>query len=75
MQQKLYKVLYKGIVVGNYIADIVVDNTIIIECKAVKELNNNMKAQLLNYLKISGLPVGYLINFRNNMLEKERYVL
>jgi GxxExxY protein len=75
IQQKLYKVVYKGIVVGNYIADIVVDNTIIIECKSVKELNNNMKAQLLNYLKISGLPVGYLINFRNSMLEKERYVM
>ncbi len=74
VQQKAFKVDYKGTVVGEYIADIVVDNSIIIECKSVKELNKNMEAQILNYLKISGLPVGYLVNFRNHMLEKKRFV-
>ncbi len=73
VQQKAFKVDYKRTVVGEYIADIVVDNSIIIECKSVKKLNN-MEAQLINYLKISGLPVGYLVNFRNHMLEKKRYV-
>ncbi len=74
IQQKSYKVKYKNIIVGEYFADIVVDNTIIIECKSVKELNKNMEAQILNYLRISGLPIGYLVNFRNYMLEKKRFV-
>jgi GxxExxY protein len=73
-RERVYPVYYKGELVSGYIADIVVDNTIIIECKAVKELNSCMEAQLINYLKISGIEAGYLINFRNTRVAWRRFV-
>ena len=72
--QKVYPVYYKGKLVGGYIADIVVDNSIILELKAVKSLNECMEAQLINYLKISGIPVGYLVNFYNTCVKFKRFV-
>ena len=72
--QKVYPVYYKGEITGGYIADLVVDNTIILELKSVKQLNPVMEAQLLNYLRLSKLPVGYLINFHNTRLEWRRFV-
>ena len=57
------------------LADIVIDNKIIVELKTVPCINNNMIAQLLNYLHISKLSVGYVINFRNSIIEFKRFVL
>ncbi len=73
-RQKVYPVYYKGELVGGYIADIVVDNSIILELKAVKRFNPCMKAQLINYLKISGIPIGYLVNFHNTSVEWKRFI-
>ncbi|MBN1411520.1 MAG: GxxExxY protein [Spirochaetales bacterium] len=73
-QQKVYPVSYKGKPVGRYIADLVVENTIILELKAVPRICPVHEAQLLNYLKLSGLPVGYLFNFNNICLERRRFV-
>ena len=61
--QKKLTVRYKGEIVGEYIADLVVDDKIIIELKTCKSLTNIHKAQLLNYLKSTGLQLGILINF------------
>ena len=52
----------------------VVDNAVILELKSVQELNNNMEAQLINYLKLSKIQVGYLINFQGARLEWKRFV-
>jgi GxxExxY protein len=73
-RQKVYPVYYKGELVSRYIADIVVNNSLILEVKSVKELNSCMEAQLINYLKISGIELGYLINFRNLRVEWKRFV-
>ncbi len=73
-RQVTYPVTYKGEYIGAYIADMVVGNTIIVELKSVTRLNEVMEAQLLNYLRLSGLPVGYLVNFRNTRLEWRRFV-
>ena len=54
---------YKNKIVGEYFCDILVDNEIILELKAVKKLEPIHEAQLLHYLKATGLKVGYLINF------------
>jgi len=54
---------YKNNVVGEYIADIIVDNKIIIELKTTKKITNIHKAQVLNYLKTTGYQLGILINF------------
>lgn len=61
--QKTIKVLYKGVIVGDYIADLVVSEKVIVELKAEEQLNEHHVAQLINYLKATGLKVGMLINF------------
>ena len=74
-RQKMYSVFYKSYVVGKYLADVVVANKIIVELKSVSYINKNMEAQLLNYLHVSNIRVGYIINFRNSILEFKRLVL
>jgi len=54
---------YEDIIVGKYFADIVVDNKVIIELKAVSELNTAHESQLMNYLKATNITVGLLLNF------------
>ena len=73
-RQHVYPLHYKGQLVGGYIADLVVNNCIILELKSVQQLNKVMEAQLINYLKLSKLPVGYLINFNSTRLEWKRFV-
>jgi GxxExxY protein len=65
-------VLYHGVVVGDYIADMVVGDRIIVEVKAVSELNSVHEVQLVNYLKATGLQVGLLINFGRSVQVKRR---
>jgi len=72
--QKRYSLKYRNEDVGEYISDIVVDKSIIIEVKSVKRLTDNMAAQIINYLRLSKIQVGYLINFRNKSVEWARYV-
>ena len=61
--QSPIKVLYKNKIVGEYFADILVDEKIIIEIKASKILAAEHEAQLLNYLKATNIEVGLLLNF------------
>lgn len=56
-------VIYKGDVVGKYIADIIVEGKVILELKAVKELSEAHEMQLQNYLKATEIEVGLLLNF------------
>jgi len=57
------KVFYDGEVIGEYYADILVDNKVIVEIKAAKRLVEENEAQLLNYLKATDIEVGLLLNF------------
>jgi GxxExxY protein len=63
VQQLPIKVHYRGRVVGEYFADLVVDEVVIVEVKAVKTVLPQHEAQLLNYLKATGLEVGLMLNF------------
>ena len=65
-------VLYRELVVGDYVADMVVDGKIIVEVKAVAELSSVHEVQLVNYLKATGLQVGLLINFGRSVQVKRR---
>ena len=56
-------VYYKGCIVGDFRADILVERCVILEIKAVRELNPSHEAQLVNYLVATGLDYGYLINY------------
>jgi GxxExxY protein len=69
------KVPYKENLVGEYFADILVENQVIIELKTVENLDNNHEAQLLNYLKATGIKVGILVNFKQTRAEIKRMVL
>ncbi|MBC8440395.1 MAG: GxxExxY protein [Deltaproteobacteria bacterium] len=57
------KVDYQGHIVGEYFADILIENKVIIEIKAAKDLSLENEAQLLNYLKATQAEVGLLLNF------------
>ncbi|RLC50317.1 MAG: GxxExxY protein [Candidatus Cloacimonadota bacterium] len=61
--QKKLIVRFKGDIVGEYLADLVIDDKIIIELKTCAKLTNIHKAQLLNYLKATGYRLGILVNF------------
>lgn len=72
--QKPFHVAYEGTIVGDYLADIVVDRKVIVECKAVSRLDPIHEAQLINYLKASEVRVGLLINFGRTKLQFKRLV-
>ena len=63
VSQFAIKVLYEGEVIGEYYADILVDNKVIVEIKAARSLVKENEAQLLNYLKATAIEVGLLVNF------------
>jgi GxxExxY protein len=73
-RQKVYPLMHRGQRVCGYIADLVAEDTIIMELKAVAQLIPIHEAQLLHYLKLSRLPVGYLFNFNALRLEWKRFV-
>lgn len=58
-----------------YFADFIIYDSIIVELKALKELNNDHKAQLINYLKATGYEIGLLINFGTRSLQYKRLIL
>lgn len=66
------QIAYRSEIVGEYVADIVVDGKIIVEAKAVSNLNPAHEVQLVNYLKATGLQVGLLINFGQSIQIKRR---
>lgn len=73
--QREFRVMYREKEVGVYYADHVVDEKVIIEVKAVAKIEDGHRAQLINYLRISGMRVGLLINFARTKLEYERFVV
>ena len=69
-QQKPLSVIYKGVSLdAGYRLDLLVDRSVVVELKAVESLNSLHKAQLLSYLKLSGLKLGLLINFNVQVLK------
>ncbi len=72
--QRQLSVSYKGAVVGEYYADIVVEDSLIIELKAVEKLTDIHELQLKNYLKATNIELGLLINFGKSVEIKRKYV-
>lgn len=73
--QKSLSVAYRGSVVGEYVADFVVEQSLIVEIKALKGLHPQHEAQLMNYLKASGISAGLLLNFGAPRLDVRRIVV
>ncbi len=73
-QQAPLTVYYEGAVVGEFVVDLLVEDRVLVELKAVRELDEIHEAQAMNYLKASGLPVCLLINFGRPKIEIRRFV-
>ena len=73
IQQNSIEVHYDGILVGNFVADLLVEGAVILELKATKDFNDFYAAQCLNYLKATNLSVCLLLNFGRAKLEVRRY--
>lgn len=71
-QQKRIQVFYKEMIVGEYVADILVNNQIILELKTIKSIDNVHIAQCLNYLKATDKKLGLILNFGNPRVEIKR---
>lgn len=67
-------VTYKNHTIGDYIADIFVEDKVIVELETVEKLSKVHEAQLLNYLKATGIHIGLLVNFQNKKAEIRRLV-
>jgi GxxExxY protein len=75
LPQQEFSVRYREKEVGFYYADIVIDDRVIVEVKSVERIDNVHRAQILNYLRISGLRVGLLFNFARPKLQFERFAV
>ncbi len=73
-QQRGLQVRFKGVVVGEYVADLVVEDKLLVEVKSVERLVNAHSAQLINYLRATGLTVGLLLNFGPSLVNVQRVV-
>ncbi|MCR6629977.1 MAG: GxxExxY protein [Magnetospirillum sp.] len=71
-EEVAFHIAYKANPVGTYIADLIVEERVIVELKAVEALNSQHTGQLLNYLKAADLSVGLLLNFGKPRLELKR---
>jgi GxxExxY protein len=73
-QQVRFKVFYQGVEVGEYIADLVVEGTVLLELKAVKVFDDVHTAQCLNLLRTTNLPICLLVNFAKPKAEIKRFM-
>ena len=74
-QQPSYEILYKGNSVGLFIPDLIVFGTVVVDTKVIERITDLERGQMLNYLKITKLRVGAILNFKHATLEWERLVL
>ena len=74
-QQPRFEVIYKSVKVGEYIPDLIVFDQIVVDAKTIEKITDVERGQILNYLKITGMKVGVILNFKRAKLEWERIVL
>jgi GxxExxY protein len=74
-EQKAIPVMYKGEIAKDFFCDFLVGEKVLVELKALKAITGVEEAQILNYLKATGLEVGLLINFGEQSLKYKRLVL
>ena len=74
-QQPNYDVFYKGHKVGLFVPDLIAFDAVVVDTKVIDRITDVERGKMLNYLKISKLRVGVILNFKNPKLEWERIVL
>ena len=74
-QQRRFPVLFQGVQVGEFIPDLIAFGSVIVDTKVIDRITDHERGQMLNYLRITKLRVGLILNFKNARLEWERIVL
>lgn len=74
-QQPRYSVLYKGVRVGEYVPDLIVYEKILVDTKVIDNITDHEMGQMINYLKVTGLKIGVILNFKRAKLEWKRVIL
>ena len=74
-QQRRFPIEYKGFTIGDYIPDLVAHDAVVVDAKVIDRITDFERGQMLNYLKITKLRVGLIINFKKPKLEWERIIL
>lgn len=73
-QQPRYDVIYKTVKVGEYVPDLIVYGCVVVDTKVIDRITDHELGQMLNYLKITGHPVGLILNFKRGRLEWRRVI-
>ncbi|SRR6266568_827813 len=74
-QQPRFDVVYKGIKVGEFVPDLIAFDSVIVDTKVIDRITDHERGQMLNYLRVTKLRVGVILNFKHAKLEWERIVL
>src|SRR5437016_3113445 len=74
-QQRQYQVLYKERPVGLFIPDLIALDSVLVDAKVIDRITDHERGQMLNYLRITRLRVGLILNFKHPRLQRERLVL
>ena len=74
-QQRRFPVLYRSVQVGEFIPDLIAFSTVIVDTKVIDRITDHERGQMMNYLRITKLRVGLILNFKHARLEWERIVL
>jgi len=74
-QQRRFPVHFRGVEVGEFVPDLIAFGSVIVDTKVVDRITDHERGQMLNYLRITKLRVGLILNFKNARLEFERVVL
>jgi len=75
LQQPEFPIMFKSVELGKYVPDLICFEQVIVDTKTVERISDHEIGQMLNYLKVTGLQVGLLINFKQAKLEWKRVVL
>ena len=74
-QQRRFPVYFRGVEVGEFVPDLIAFGSVIVDTKVIDRITNRERGQMPNYLRITKLRVGLILNFKNTRLEFERVVL
>ncbi|MCP5519940.1 MAG: GxxExxY protein [Verrucomicrobiales bacterium] len=74
-QQVRFEVTYKGVMVGEFVPDLIAFDAVVVDTKVIDRIGDHERGQMLNYLRVTGKRVGVILNFKNAKLEWERMVL
>lgn len=75
LQQPRFPVIYKSILVGEFVPDIIVQERIVVDTKTIERITDHELGQMLNYLRITNLHIGLIVNFKRARLEWRRVAL